>query len=775
LRKIAEFVIRFRLPILILIIISSIIFCYGISKIEMYTVFEDLLPPNHPYIKTHQEFRKVFGGANLVAISVEVKNGTIFNPETLKKVKKLTEVIEFTEGVNNYQIFSIARRKVKDIRATAWGIESKPIMFPDVPETEEGLKELKKVIYANDSIYGPLISLDSKAAFIYASFLEEKLDYSNIFNRIMSAAKSLEDSNTKIYVAGEPILYGWIYHYLGKIVIIFAITILSILLLLFVYFRNFQGIVFPFISVFVTAIWGVGFTGFMGYNFDPLVLVIPFLIGGRTISHSVQMRERFFEEYERLGDRKAAATEACAGLLIPGLISIITDAAGVFIIALAPIPILVKIAYVGSFWVLSNIISVLFLDPILCCYFPAPKGVVGRMENDLLARILKFSSRICFGKLKWLPISATILIVVWSIYNIRYLTIGDAHPGSPILWPDSDFNVATKHINDKFPGTEQLIIVVEGKKPDAMKIPEVLHNMEAFQKYLKKYEKVGGTDSVVNLAKKVNMVLHNDNPKWRIMPESNYDSAGLFLIAQESSEPGDFDKWVNYNFKDGNIVVFLKDHKGDTIREVIRRCKEYIKNHPMKNAKYRLAGGYIGIVAGGNEVIAKAHERNLFAILFITFLFCAIAYRSVIAGILFIMSTTIANFTTIAFMAYNNIGMNVNTIPVVTLGVGLGVDYGLYIVSRIMEEYEKCSDLKTAIFTSLYTAGRAVVFTATTITAGIIFWWFSPLRFQAEMGMLLTIVLLLNMLGGMFLLPAIIYIIKPRFVVKPRTSAKFLK
>ena len=297
-------------------------FFYHALKIEMYTAFSDLLPKDHPYIRVHNEFWKTFGGANVVLISVEATDGDIFNPAVLEKVKKLTETIERIPGANNYQIFSIARQKVKDVRATAWGIEVQPVMWPDVPHSPEEIERLRNIVYANPTIVGRLVSEDGKAALITAAFHEERLDYRALFQRIQQAIKEDEDGKTRIFAAGEPILYGWIYHYLRQIGLIIALTCFTILALLVLYYRNLNGVLIPALSAVITFIWGTGFTALLGYNFEPLILVVPFLIAARTISHSIQFRERFFEELERFGNKEKAAIESATGLMMPGSVSI---------------------------------------------------------------------------------------------------------------------------------------------------------------------------------------------------------------------------------------------------------------------------------------------------------------------------------------------------------------------------------------------------------------------------------------------------------------------
>jgi predicted RND superfamily exporter protein len=765
-KRIAAWIVKNRLAVLITIILLTIFFGYHARKIEMYTAFSDLLPRDHPFIRVHNKFRKVFGGANLVLLSVEVKKGDIFNPQTLAKIKKLTEVVERIPGANNYQIFSIARQKVKDVRATSWGIEVQPVMWPDIPRTQADIEQLRNSVNANPTIAGRLVSLDGKAALITAAFHEERLDYARLFQGIQTAIRDVEDQNTKVYAAGEPILYGWIYYHLNDILIVIFVTCLALLTLLILYYRNLNGVVIPVLSATVTFVWGTGFTSLLGYNFEPLVLVVPFLIAARTISHSIQFRERFFEELDRHGEKEKAAIESAAGLMMPGSVSIFTDAIGLFILVVAPMPILTKLALAGSFWVLSNIASVLILDPILCCYFPTPRYRPKGGEGHWLDAPLRRLGRFCVGAQGRLLVAAAFGgIVIWSLYWNQFLTVGDSRPGSPLLWPDSDYNLSVRHINQKFQGTDHLYVIVAGKQERAAKSPNVLRTMEAFQRTMERSPHVGGTDSLVGLTRQINSVLHHNDPRWGILPKSEMEIGGILMVAEHGSEPGDFDRWVNYNFKDANITLFLRDHKGDTIRDVIEQAQDFIASHPMKEAEFKLAGGIVGVLAAANEVIDRSHLLILGLILAAQLIICALGFRSISAGLLFVGVVFISNAFGMGLMAFFNVGLNVNTLPVISLGVGFGVDYGIYIVSRAIEEYQRQHqlDLNSALVEGVATAGKAVLYTASLISAGIVFWAFSPLRFQAEIGYQLLVILTMNMLGGLLLLPAMISLLRPSF------------
>jgi predicted RND superfamily exporter protein len=414
---------------------------------------------------------------------------------------------------------------------------------------------------------------------------------------------------------------------------------------------------------------------------------------------------------------------------------------------------------------------VIILDPILCCYFPAPrhlpKGGEGHWLEAPLRRLGGFSvSR--WGRL--LVMACFAGVVAWSAYWYQFLTVGDSRPGSPLLWPDSNYNQSVRHINEKFQGTDHLYVIVKGQAENTMKSPQVLETIEAFQRHMMRSPHVGSTDSLADLTRQINTVLHYSDPRWSLLPRSADDVGGIVMVAEHGSEPGDFDRWVNYNFQHGRVSFFLYDHRGDTLREVIDRATEFIESHPMQGAEFKLASGYAGVLAAANEVIARSDKLTLGLMLLAQLIFCAIGFRSLVAGFFFVGVVLLSNTFGMALMAYWNVGLNVNTLPVISLGIGFGEDYGIYIVSRIIEEYQRQNraDLASAIIEGMATSGKAVLYTAVLVSAGIAFWSLSPLRFQAEMGYQLLIILTMNMLGGLLLLPALIALLRPKFVLGQR-------
>ncbi|MCC6750275.1 MAG: MMPL family transporter [Deltaproteobacteria bacterium] len=835
--RFGRLIVRHRGLSLLLILLATVLLGWKIKDVRFTSETIDLFPKSHPYVETFVKYADVFGGANTAVLAVEVQRGDIFTYETLEKIRRVTRAVELLPGVNNYQVLSIAQRKVKNITAEFIGggnvrFKAEPIMFPDVPRTGPEIDQLRETVRSDPRIFGTLVSSNSKAALVVAGFLENALDPAAIHAGLKKIVKAEEDANTRLYVIGRPVMLGHIMENYPQLVRLFVATLVSMALVLLLYFRNLRGVLMPLGTAALSAVWGLGFVGWLGHNFDPLVIVVPFIISARALSHSVQLIERFFEECQAGKERKEAAAVTFSGLMAPGLLAIITDAAGVFLVFLTPIPLMQKLALMGGFWVLSFIVSDLVFNTVLLSFLSPPPAKPPRVKATLSDRLLRVVSGWCLGRARWAVLGTTLVVGGVGFYFARYLVIGDVHPGTPMLWPDSKYNQDTLQIARTFANTEILSIIVQGKECPAppraellerhgcdeaggrcyddaalscrrdedcfgcelkagtcktdrgrrcakdldcvardcnpIKSPAVLQTMEFLQREMETLPEVGSSASMAAILPGVVASMHGGDPKWELIPKDRFGAGSLVEQIISKSEPGDLTRFMTPDYQRAAVTLYLKDHKGETLRRVIAKAKEFIAAHPLAEAEFLLASGYGGLLAAVNEVITTAEVKVTFLAFLMVFLCCAVTYRSIVAGLLFLVPLFLSNYVTYAVMGALGIGLDVNALPVVSLGVGLGVDYGLYVVSRIIEEYRVDPDLGRAIDRSIATAGKAVLFTATTMVVGIVFWAWSFLKFQADMGILLAVWMCVSMLGGLILVPTLIYTLKPRFITRTR-------
>ena len=764
--KIARFIINKRFMLIAILLIITIFFALQIGKVQIATRLDDLLPQKHPFVQFHNEVRDIFGGSNVMFIMVSVKEGDIFNLKTLQKIKIISDEAMFLPGADRYKVFSIAQKKVKDFRATDWGLETKPIMWPRIPQTKEEMDYLKVSIYSNDTVYGSMVSLDSQGALISIQFREDvELDYPGIFKEVNKLCEAATDENTRVSMAGSTMVRAYVYDYLNETNIIFGITALAMVILLLVYTRSFQMVAMPMLSTIISAVWGLGFIGLMGFNLDPLVLVVPLLITARTLSHSVQFNERFIEEYRKVGSIQKAVHTSVKALFLAGLAGILTDAAGIAVLIAIPIPILQKLGMISAFWALTTIFSVLLLNPLVLLFLPPMVKATNKKKAGIFEKLLTKIAVLTKTKNAWMVLIIVFIIAALGIFYAKELKVGDARPGTPLLWPDSRYNLDATAINKRFPGLDPMLLVLSGEKENVAHYYQPLHKIESFQKYMERLPTVGGTLSVVDMVKKINMKLHEDHPKWGNVPYTRREIGLLFHMYTNSTDPGDMDAFITYDNKACSITTYFKDHQGDTVREGINAARAFIDANPTDDVQFKMAGGVIGVTAAVNDEIFKSQILLLVLTFGLTIIFCAIAFRSLFAGILLVIPLAISNYLIFAYMGLQDIGLNTNTLPVATIAVGIGVDYGIYFLSRLKEEYPISNDLHTALSTTLLTTGKAITFTALTVALGVVFWAFSSIRFQAEMGVLLTLVTFFHLLGNLILLSALVAVFKPKFIV----------
>jgi len=763
--KLARWLIKHRIAVSLAIVVITSFFLYQALRIRVESRLTDLFPTDHPFVETFMKYKDVFGGASMVAIQLQVKEGDVFNRTTLEKITRITKALELLPAINNYQVTSLAQRKIKRFtHHPIDGLSSKSIMWPEFPQTAEGIEQVREAVYYSPYLHGSLISLDDKAAFITAGFFEKKMDPKLTYDRIQKIIAKETDANTSFSLIGRPIMLGYILthsHQLGRL---FIYSILAIIVVLAFYFRDLRGVLIPLATASISAIWGLGLLGLMETNFDILVIVVPFIISARALSHSVQLIERYLEEFQQRRDRVEASVATFKGLFRPGMTAIITDAAGVILIWLAPIPLMQKLAVMGGFWVLSIIISDMIFNPVLLALLPEPKRSNGHRAG-YTKRALGSVAAWCFGWQRYPVLVITVLCLGIGLFYARHLVIGDVHPGTPMLWPNSTYNRDVAKIGDRFGSTEFFSVVVEGEKRGTIERSDVLHTMEAFQKHMEALPEVAATRSIADFVPHVLSTFHQNFPKWELIPNNPMEAAFFTRTIWGEAQPGELASLITPDLKNANISLLLKDHKGETLRKVVAKAQEFIRSNPVKGAVFRLAGGMGGLLAAINQIVAQ-HQAQVTVLAFTAvFLFCGIAYRSLVAGLLFLLPLLVSNYLTYALMGAMKIGLDVNTLPVIALGVGLGVDYGLYVVDRIKEEFDISQDLQQAITIAITTAGKAVVFTAVAMVAAVVCWSMSFMRFQAEMGLLLVFWMVISMVGGLILLPTLVFMMRPRFVV----------
>ena len=396
-----------------------------------------------------------------------------------------------------------------------------------------------------------------------------------LFDKFMEIKKKEEDANHRIYLSGTPLLYGWIYHYLPNMALILVITSIIILVMLYVYMNQGGLWWWPFIGAILCSIWGLGFSAFLGFHFDPLIIVIPFLLSARAMSHGVQWVERFTEEYRRTGRHQGGGAHHRGRALSSGPHRHYGRYLGAPHHRHHPHPDARNLAFLGTFWAGACIFTVLVLfPPLFACFknvkVPKKSDVPGRRSY----KIEYFTEHL----LRTDPHQDVELdLRQGQIHHggyrrgrphpgghlLRHLKFGDANPGDPILWPDSEYNTDIQRINDRFPGVDQMWIAIEGKRTNAVISPDVMNGMEALKYHMMQDPNVGYAVSIADLIKGIKCSLDGNDPKMELMPtDTAGDSEPPVSLSAWDVAPGDMDPWITCDFDATNVRLYLKNHEG---------------------------------------------------------------------------------------------------------------------------------------------------------------------------------------------------------------------
>ena len=757
-KAIANKVIEYRLVILfITVVITSVAAYFAITGVTLRASLNEMLPSTHKNVLLYEKFSDKFGGVNTVLVMVENINGSVYEKGFLEKYKKISDAFYFHEANRKPLFEAVNLRKTRAVSGAQGQIQVMPLMWPKLPETDAEMDRFRLLI--RGQFNGYLISLDEKSLMIAAEF-KNNVDTNQLINFVGDMRSEYEDGSLKLSIVGRPILLGEVKQELPKMISIFALSVLAISIFLYLFFQTWVGVVIPMAVAFSVTILGFGVIGFTGFSMDPLLLLLPFFVFATVLSHSVQFVSRVFDELTEGKNMKDAVRIGLERLLFPSTAAVITSAAGFTVLILVAIPSIQSLALICTIWLLTLSPGIIAAAAFMS-YFKVPNKFKTTLPfQTFLARLFgdKMSAKF------FLP--CFIIFLIGGFFISQNLKIGDA-VGSPILWPDSRYNSDVGSINSNYDriGTDVLQAYFSGEE-EIMLNPDVYHQSEAFDRHI--FERVlpaTPASSLAPIIKNINMVLWEGDPSYQFIPDTSAEVGFNIYMFRSNGEPGDFAAYTNPEWNIGKLSIFTSEHSSETVDELIRHGEEFVNNYDFNKDEpiIQFAGGQIGLIKATNDEIRLKQNLLLIAIILIIILNLVWVYRSIKLGMIITFVLSTSHFMTMSVMALLDVGMNLNTLPLAALGLGRGVDYSIYMADRMRDEMKRGLDYSQATIRAFNTSGVAIIVTSLTMILPLLSWSFlSPIRFQAEMGLLLAIILAFNMLGALTVVPALIKLLKPK-------------
>ncbi len=756
---IADFLLGYRAWVLVVTVAITAFFAYHALHQRLDPGFDKSIPLSHPYMQTYTKYKPEFGGSNMITIFVEDEGGDMFNPKFFTVLEQVTQDVLTMDGIDVRTVTSLFTPNVNYVAVSEEGFTGSRIVPADFVANEEGLARVRENLSRSNEI-GRTVAKDLSGALVIAELVEvdpvtgNKVDYRAMAHKLEELRSKYEtEGEVNIRIIGFATFIGDMINGAQDVIGFFAITLAITYILLIFFARSWKLATAAILVSIAAVIWQLGSIKLVGYGVDPLSIMVPFLVLSIGVSHAVQMTNAWRQGVAAGLDSRAAARQAFNRLFIPGATALVANAAGFAVITVIDIAIIRELGITASIGVAVMLITNKFMLPVMLSYLQMSPAELARSKAPQQKPDGAAFGWLAAGARK--PVSLAILVIstgllVLGVIERRALIIGDAEAGAPEFRADSRYNEDIRAIVSKFTvGLDELVVIAQVSKPNGCVDYAVMETIDDFVWHVRNVPGVRSVKSLSQVVRERNVGNFEANPKFLGLPRNEeMISANIYRV--EMSE-----RLFNNDCSVMPVTIYPVDHKAQTLRPIIQAVKDFQASNTNPDVTFKLAMGNAGIMAATNEAVEES-QLGMAVILYVAVgMCCLLTFFSWRPALAVMIPLALVTVFADAVMVWLNIGLKVSTLPVLALGVGVGVDYGIYLFARTQMHLAAGLKFADAYARSLGEVGSAVMFTATTMSLGVATWYFSSLKFQADMGVLLAYMFFVNMLGAIFLMPAI--------------------
>ncbi|MFH0730678.1 MAG: MMPL family transporter [Pseudomonadota bacterium] len=775
-----------RIITVVICTLITVVLCYEATKLVFNASFEKMIPQSHPYIKNYMANKTELRGlGNSIRVVVANPEGDIFDPVFLETLRQINDELFLVPGVDRAWMKSLWTPSVRWNEVTENGFAGGPV----IQDTYDGSPSSIEVVKENirrAGITGSLVANDFKSALIFIPLLDrdpqtqKPLDYHLFSNNLEeirekyqapgeTGKNGVKRARVNVHIIGFAKLVGDLIAGLKQVMTYFGIATLIAAIIIFLDTRCVRS---TFLVIFKSVIgvsWQLGLISSLGFVLDPYSVLVPFLVFAIGVSHGLQKMNGIMQDVGRGTHRLVAARYTFRRLFLPGLTALLADAVGFAVLMFIDIPVIRELALATSIGVGVLIFTNLLLLPVMLSFSGVSKSAAarsltltqeeesGRGIGSLWSLLDRFTER------RWATIAilaATLLFCI-GYTTSRHLKIGDLDPGAPELRPDSRYNRDNAFITAHYSLSSDQFAVILKTQPEGCIQYESLVEADRLAWELKQIPGVQTTLALTDSVMLITSGTFEGSPKWYTLSRNQQI---LNFAAQKAVDvnPDQF----NFDGSVMPVIAYLADHKAETLERVVAAVEKFSSGHNEKDRQFLLAAGNAGIEAVTNIVVEQANRTMMLYVYIAIIILCYITFRNWRAVVVAVLPLVVTSVLCEALMVYLGIGVKVATLPVTALGVGIGVDYALYLLAIQLAGLRAGYSLREAYGRALRFTGKVVALVGITLAAGVVTWAFSPIKFQADMGILLTFMFVWNMIGALIMIPALSHFLLNKVTVR---------
>ncbi len=749
-----------RAVVLLLCIVATLLLGWQASKVTLGASFEKTIPASHPYILNYAKHKADLAGqGNAVRIAVANRTGDIYSKDYLETLRKINDALYLMPGVDRTFVRSLWTPATRWVGVTEEGLEGGPV----IPERYDGspasLGQLKANIQRSGEV-GQLVAFDGRSSIVYLPLLAKyadgrPIDYSDLSARLEQVRQQYASDTVAIHITGFAKVVGDLMAGLRSIMVFFVLAVAITAAVLFWYTRCWRSTLLVAACSLVAVVWQLGLLPALGYGLDPYSVLVPFLVFAIGMSHGAQKMNGIMQDIGRGTHRVVAARYTFRRLFVAGLTALLCDAVGFAVLAIIDISAIRDLAIVASIGVAMLIVTNLILLPIALSFVGVSPRAARRSlkaeqaDQSPASRHIVWRTLDLFTRRRWAAaaIAVSAVIAVIGYQAALGVKIGDLDAGAPELRPDSVYNRDSAFVNAAYGASSDVFTVMVKTADGGCADYATLRKVDALEAELRELPGVESTRSLAMLVRQLSVGLNEGSFKWYELPQSQ----PMINTITAGAPRGLYNDACNLL----TLTAYLGDHKADTLSRITRHVEQFASVNDTRDVSFLLAAGGAGIEAATNSVVTSANRNMLFWVYGAVIVLCLVTFRSWRAVVCAVVPLMLTSVLCEALMAKLGIGIKVATLPVIALGVGIGVDYALYIMVVVVAQLRAGHSLSEAYYRALLFTGRIVMLTGATLAIGVATWVFSPIKFQADMGILLAFMFLWNMLGALILLPAL--------------------